>query len=90
MRPHVPEGERDRGSFLHAEEAPKRPFPVVLLNILTEADSLVRQHVHALVFTVVCARPTRQAQVEWEGRRWVTMIAIARRDAVLELGRPVS
>jgi hypothetical protein len=69
MRPHVPERERDGGRFLHAKEAPERPFPVVLLNILTEADGLVCQHVHALIFTVVCARPMRQAQVEWEGRR---------------------
>lgn len=64
MKPHVPEGKRDRGRLLHAEEAPEGPFPVVLLDILTKTDSLVGQHVHALVFTVVCARPTRQAQVE--------------------------
>ena len=90
MRPHIPEGEHDGGRFLHAEEPPKRPFPVVLLNILTKADSLVCQDVRALVFAVVSARPTRQAQVEWEGRPWVTTITIARRDAVLELGRSVS
>jgi len=90
MKPHVPEGARNRGRFLHSEEAPERPFAVVLLDILTEPDSAVCQHVHALVFTVVCACPTRQAQVEWEGRGWVTMITIARRDAVLELGGPVS
>ena len=90
MNPHVPEGERDGSRFLHAEETPERPLPMVLLNILTKCNSLVCEHVHALIFAVVGARPARQAQVEWESRPGVAVVTIACRDTVLELDRPVS
>lgn len=64
VEPHVPKRKRDRCGFLHAEEAPEWPFPIVLVNRLPETDDGVGEHVHAVVLAVVGARPTREAKVE--------------------------
>lgn len=75
MRPHVPKREHDRCGFLHAHETPKGPFSVVLLDILGRLDCIICQHVHAVVFTIVDACPTREPKVDRECCPGVTAVA---------------
>ena len=51
---------------------------------------MVCEHMHALVFAVVSASPTRQAQVKWKSRPWVAVIILAGRDTALKLGGSIS
>jgi len=56
----VDDGEHDRGGLLYACDAPEGPFAVVLLHPHAALHRQVRQRVHASVFAVVRARPTRE------------------------------
>ena len=60
MHEEVHQGECHRGRLLHAQETPEGPFPVILVDLCSTPDSFVCNEMHATIFTIIEAGPSRE------------------------------
>ena len=91
MKQQVQERKRDRRWLLHACEAPERPLAVILMYPLAFLDCYIGYEVHALVFAIVSAGPTRETESDRQvrGTRGARL-GMTTRDTVLVDGRAIA
>lgn len=64
----IDDGEHDRRGLLHARVTPERPLAIILLHPYAALHRKVGEHVHARVFAIIRARPSREPQSERKKR----------------------
>ena len=78
MHEQIGDGEHDRRGLLHTGETPERPFAIILFHPHTTLQRKVGEHVHACVFAVIRARPSREPQCEWQRRLQLQLLRLHR------------